>query len=186
MKTKLSVLLWIKAAFRALTSGGPQAIRVESIARDLNVSKGSFYWHFENVAALKTAMLAHWKMIATEAVIAQVEGQECSAAEKLRQIVDTATSGANSAYGGVFAEAAIRDWARYDNAAAEMANYVDIQRLAYLKKLFEQNGSDKSDSQTHANVLYAGLIGLEILSYRELSGIKNELHFLLEMLLQDT
>ncbi|WP_163317770.1 TetR family transcriptional regulator, partial [Enterobacter hormaechei] len=42
----LSAEDWISAAFRALSQGGAQAIRAEAIARDLKVSKGSFYWHF--------------------------------------------------------------------------------------------------------------------------------------------
>lgn len=58
---------WIRAGFRALTSGGPQAIKVEAIARRLHVSKGSFYWHFKDLSALQGAMLAHWLHSATHA-----------------------------------------------------------------------------------------------------------------------
>ncbi|NLH83356.1 MAG: TetR family transcriptional regulator, partial [Phyllobacteriaceae bacterium] len=49
-RSTLSAEDWIKAAFRALSVGGVQAIRAEAIARDLNVSKGAFYWHFKDVA----------------------------------------------------------------------------------------------------------------------------------------
>ena len=41
------------AGFRALSAEGPQGIRVEAIARQLKLSKGSFYWHFKDVQALK-------------------------------------------------------------------------------------------------------------------------------------
>ena len=39
---------WIAAGFRALTAGGPQAIKIEAIARELAVSKGSLLDFFKN------------------------------------------------------------------------------------------------------------------------------------------
>ena len=46
---------WIEAALQALATGGPDAIRVEALAASLGVSKGGFYWHFENRQALLDA-----------------------------------------------------------------------------------------------------------------------------------
>ena len=39
---------WIRAAVARLSDLGIEAVRVEVLARDLGVSKGSFYWHFRN------------------------------------------------------------------------------------------------------------------------------------------
>src|ERR1700730_5847645 len=39
---------WIRAAFARLATEGIDAVRVELLARDLGVSKGSFYWHFQD------------------------------------------------------------------------------------------------------------------------------------------
>jgi AcrR family transcriptional regulator len=43
---------WIRAAGRRLAQGGAAAVAVEALARDLGVTKGSFYWHFRDRAAL--------------------------------------------------------------------------------------------------------------------------------------
>src|SRR5271155_404861 len=38
---------WIRAAFARLSTEGIESVRIELLARDLGVSKGSFYWHFQ-------------------------------------------------------------------------------------------------------------------------------------------
>lgn len=183
-KSQLTQSDWILASFRALASGGPQAIRAEAIARELAVSKGSFYWHFKDVPALKQAMLDHWTEIATRQIITTVEYSSMDAAEQLRLLVRIATSDTNAPYGGKLAEAAIRDWARYDRGAAETLRTVDRLRLAFLKKLFGQYGASTEHSKQFANILYAALIGLEQLDFHEHADAKRDLLALLELLLR--
>ncbi|HYP55470.1 MAG TPA: helix-turn-helix domain-containing protein, partial [Solirubrobacterales bacterium] len=38
---------WVEEGLRALATGGPDAVRVEALARALGVTKGGFYWHFD-------------------------------------------------------------------------------------------------------------------------------------------
>lgn len=172
------------AGFRALTAGGPQAVRAEAIARDLGVSKGSFYWHFKDVPALKRAMLDHWADIATKQIITTVEYNRKEASEQLRLLVRIATSDNDASYGGKMVEAAIRDWARYDPGASETLRLVNAQRLAFLTKLFERNGAHAARSRQLANILYAALIGLEQLDHHGMADAKGDLADLLEILLQ--
>ena len=79
---------WIKGGFRALASGGEQAIRIEAIAREMKVSKGSFYWHFKNLATLKKDMLEHWAKLATFDIIADLSGPEISPTKQLKLIIN--------------------------------------------------------------------------------------------------
>ena len=43
---------WIDEGLRALAHGGPDAVRIEGLARALGVTKGGFYWHFDGRTAL--------------------------------------------------------------------------------------------------------------------------------------
>src|SRR5438128_10889157 len=52
---------WLKAARLALLHRGPDAVRVEPLARGLGVTKGSFYWHFKDRNALLEALLREWE-----------------------------------------------------------------------------------------------------------------------------
>eukprot|EP00903_Cladosiphon_okamuranus_P001067 g1065.t1 len=152
------------AAFRALAEAGPNAVRAEAIARDLKVSKGSFYWHFKDVPALKRQMLSHWQDKATDAIIAHVEAGGGTPQERLSRLVEVSTVSDTSAYGGVQVEAAIRDWARYDDNARAALKSVDERRVAYVQELFSNCGFEKAASRSKALLLYGGLIGLEALS----------------------
>ena len=55
--TNLDATAWIEAAFDALADGGIEAVRVDPLAKRLGVTRGSFYWHFTDRAALHQAML---------------------------------------------------------------------------------------------------------------------------------
>src|SRR5262245_30715593 len=52
---------WVRAARLALLEGGPDAVKVERLARKLRVSKGSFYWHFKNRQELLEYLLREWE-----------------------------------------------------------------------------------------------------------------------------
>ena len=183
MKRRLSPTNWIQAAFRALTAGGPQAIRAESIARALNVSKGSFYWHFKDVPALKQAMLDHWQQVATQDVIDLVESGATDAKARLHLLVRVSTALPDDTYGGDLAEAAIRDWARYDPAAAKVVKAIDGQRLDFVETQFRALEFDQQQSLQRATLLYAALIGLHQLAHHGLSNPPDELSALLDYLI---
>ncbi|MES0809684.1 TetR/AcrR family transcriptional regulator [Roseibium sp. SCPC15] len=182
-KTPLSAIDWIQAAFRALAKGGPQAIRAEAIARDLKVSKGSFYWHFKDVPALKKAMLDHWQRKATEAIIQLVDNSGENSAGRLYLLVEVATNTDTSAYGGVNVEAAIRDWGRYDEHAYEAVKTVDEKRLHYVTELFSSCSVPEPQCKRFSRLLYSSLIGLEALSGNTKADRKDDLLQLLDVLL---
>lgn len=179
----LSAEDWIKAAFRALSEAGVQAIRAEAIARDLAVSKGSFYWHFRDVPALKAQMLQHWQHVATDAIITDVEAIGASPQDQLKALVLEATGLPSSSYGGSGVESAIREWARHDSTTAAILKSVDERRLAYLAQLFRKCGQPDDVSRTNARILYGTLIGLEILSSAGLADVQASMLELLGYLL---
>lgn len=174
---------WIAAGFRALTAGGPQAVRVEAIARELGVSKGSFYWHFKDAQAFKGEMLSHWAEVATGNVIAEVTEGSPDPQEQLRRLVEIAASARSEPYGGNLAEAAIRDWARYDPAAAGAVNAIDRRRLAFLESLFAASGAPEGRAAALARIFFGAFIGLEQLHHRELANVSDDMNVLLGLLL---
>jgi len=48
---------WISAGLRALAAGGPDAVRIEPLAQALGVTRGGFYWHFDNRRAFLDELL---------------------------------------------------------------------------------------------------------------------------------
>src|SRR3954469_9087114 len=77
---------WIDEGLRALGVGGLDAVRVEKLAQALGVSKGGFYWHFDDRGALLDEMLDSWERVGVDAVIERIEADGGDARAKLRRL----------------------------------------------------------------------------------------------------
>ncbi len=185
-KPRLSRTDWLKAAFRALNTGGPKAIRAEAIARDLKVSKGSFYWHFKDVADLQKAMIDHWQDMATHAFMASVDQSAANAADKLRQLFKMIANDRDDPYGGAGAEAAIRDWARYDTMVQTALHKIDEQRMAYVGNLLALAGQSKTAAMRNASLLYAAILGYQQIAYLNPKAPMQDLPDFLELVLRQS
>ncbi len=182
-KASLNRKDWILAAFRALTRGGPGALKAEPLARELGVSKGSFYWHFKDVAALKSAMIAHWRAAATAEIIAEITRTEQAPKAALSRLLALSVTPRDAPFGGPATEAAIRDWARYEGFVARAIEEVDAERLRFVTGLLAQYGLPAGEAAQKARLLYGALIGLEALSLSGFDHVQDDLQALLAALL---
>jgi AcrR family transcriptional regulator len=114
--------------------GGPDAVRIETLAQALGVTKGGFYWHFEDRRALLEEMLDTWERVVTDEVIERVEGGGGDARAKLRRLFAIAASLPDM----LRVELAIRDWARRDMEVAKRLRRLDNRRMQYMRSLFAE------------------------------------------------
>lgn len=146
---------WIEAAMRALAAGGPDAVRVEALAKELGVSKGGFYWHFDDRRALIEETLDRWEKSVTGDVIATVDGGSGEPRAKLRRLFELAPSARE-----LFAvELALRDWSRRDRDVAARIQRVDERRMAYLRSLFGQFLDSEEEVEARAMLAYSLFVG---------------------------
>src|SRR5688500_14633401 len=125
---------WVDEGLRALAVGGPDAVRVEALARALGVTKGGFYWHFDDRPALLDEMLDRWERLGVDLVIEYVDGAGGDARAKIHRLFELASSGGE--LHGV--DLAIRDWARRDPSVAARLRRVDNRRMDYMRSLFRE------------------------------------------------
>src|SRR5437667_12142563 len=76
---------WVDEGLRALAAGGPDAVRIEPLAQALGVTRGGFYWHFDDRRALLDEMLDAWEWATTDEVIERVESEGGDARTRLRR-----------------------------------------------------------------------------------------------------
>jgi len=146
---------WVDAALQALATGGPAAIRVEALAARLGVSKGGFYWHFKDRAALLGEMLDGWEQRVVGDVIAQVESEPGDPRGKLQRLFELASSSADL----LPVELALRDWSRHDAEVAARLHRVDNQRMEYLRLLFGPICADEDDVEARSMLAFSLFIG---------------------------
>jgi AcrR family transcriptional regulator len=157
-KTRTPRAAWIDAALRALAAGGPDAVRVETLAESLKVSKGGFYWHFKDRQALFEEMLDSWEKTWTEDVITLIEGREGDPREKLRELHELGRSA------DFEVELAIRDWSRRDGAVARRLGRIDRRRMSFLRSLFSQLCENEDDVEVRSMLAYSLLVGSYFIS----------------------
>ena len=174
---------WVCAGFRALVQGGPQALRVEPIARGLATTKGSFYWHFADLAALRAAMLEAWVQVATTDITTAVRQSGLPARAQLLLLVEKVSVAPDAEAGGDAVEPAIRDWGRTDALARQVLERVDRQRLDDLQAFFGAAGLAPTAASQAAAVFYATVIGLESLRLTAKISMREPLLALAERLL---
>src|SRR5438045_6686686 len=73
MTDQLSAKDWLDQGLKTLARSGFTALKAEPLAKAMGVSRGSFYWHFADIGAFHAAVLARWREVATEQIIAGVE-----------------------------------------------------------------------------------------------------------------
>lgn len=149
---------WIEEGLRALSAGGPEAVRIELLAQALGVSKGGFYGYFDNRGALLAEMLDTWEREVTESVIEQVESGGGDARAKLVRLFTIAAS-EDGPVTGTSVDLAIRDWARRDEAVARRLRRVDNRRMDYLRSLFGAICPDEGEVEVRCMVAFSLRIG---------------------------
>jgi AcrR family transcriptional regulator len=147
---------WVEAALQALASGGPEGVRVEALATRLGVSKGGFYWHFEDRAALLEEMLDHWEQRVVGDVVAQVEGEPGEPRAKLQHLFQLASSASRDL---LPVELALRDWSRRDDDVAARLHRIDNRRMEYLRLLFGPICADEDDVEARCILALSLFIG---------------------------
>ncbi|WP_258907476.1 TetR/AcrR family transcriptional regulator [Actinokineospora sp. UTMC 2448] len=142
---------WITAALAALARGGVAAVAVDPLATELGVTRGSFYWHFADRAALLDAALEWWEQKGTTALIEEVapiaDPRERLATLFRMAITDDPTEGL---------EAALVAHAE-DAQVAPVLHRVTGRRIAYLTEAFAAAGAP--DPHDRARVAYATYVG---------------------------
>src|SRR3954465_4984321 len=73
MADQLSAKDWLDLGLKTLARSGFTALKAEPLAKAMGVSRGSFYWHFAHSGAYPAPILRHWREVAAEQVIADLE-----------------------------------------------------------------------------------------------------------------
>jgi AcrR family transcriptional regulator len=146
---------WIDEGLNALASGGPDAVRIESLARTLGVTKGGFYGYFGGRRALLQEMLEAWERTMVDEVIERVDQEGDDARARLRRLFAIATTGP----GLLKAELAIRDWARRDRAVAGQVKRVDNRRMEFMRSLFGAICRDEDEAEARCLLAFSLFIG---------------------------
>jgi AcrR family transcriptional regulator len=145
---------WLLAGLDALRKGGVGAVRVERLAGDVGVTKGSFYWHFRDRGALLDALLEFWSREMTDAEFERIQTLRGGLAARLLALAEDVLEKGMGRY-----DPAIRAWGRSDRKVAAAVAQVDRRRVRALTGFFEEGGFGAAEARTRARLFYTFLLG---------------------------
>lgn len=149
---------WVDAAYARFTSNGLRAVRVESLARDLGTSKGSFYWHFTDRAELVATVMRRWEELETEQIIA-ITATKGTSLERIEALFTTVGSrlGARGGERTLYVDAE-------SEGVAEIVARVSKKRIDYLGGLLVDCGVEPGEAERRSVLALAIAVGLQQLS----------------------
>ena len=138
-KPRLTREAWLAKALDTLADD-PEHLRVDEIARRLNVSKGSFYWHFENRADFVRALAEYWRDTNTVTVADAAANYAGSPEERLYQLMRRIVEEKAAQY-----DLAVRAWARHEPDILPVIREVDEIRFRTVREIFAGMGFEEPD-----------------------------------------
>lgn len=147
---------WLSTARSTLIAGGIDSVKVDRLAKSLNVTRGGFYWHFKNRADLIIALLEHWENETNSMFESAIGNNHIDGESEIRALtrawIEEDTY--NPAY-----DAAVRDWARSSKRALEAVRRVDARRIEIIQRIFKDLGFDKKQAMIRARIMYFHQVG---------------------------
>lgn len=149
---------WLDLALEELKGHGYSALKAQPLAKKLNVTRGSFYHHFESLEDFHAAVISHWSERSSGQIIqtAQRKYDPHKALDELLQ---------KTLHSGEELERAVRSWSTIQRSVAEAVEKVDQGRINVAEMLLIDGGVSKSTATVRAKLLYWAAIGRLMLPF---------------------
>ncbi len=151
---------WVEEGLRALAAGGVDAVRIETLARALGVTKGGFYGYFADRSALLTEMLNTWERESIDDVIERIESEGGDVVDQFRLAGQLTFSSDRL----LPIDLAIRDWARRDPDVGERLRRVDNRRMQLSRDAISSFCDDPDEVEARCLLAFCLAIGKQVLA----------------------
>lgn len=152
---RLTVDDWLQAGYAIVADEGLNALKLDRLCTRLNVTKGSFYWHFADMAAYRQALIESWAQLKDEERRDIEEMRHEDPRERLSQMMAALVRPRQFSL-----ERAMREWARSDETVAAAVRSADRRILNAVRQAFRDFGFDADEADLRANATFAAGIGL--------------------------
>lgn len=162
---RLSVESWIEAGYAILAEEGIKALKLDRLCERVGATKGSFYWHFADMAGYRSALVEAWGELRDEDRRFFAEAGDMPPRDRLSQMMTSLVTARHWTL-----ERAMREWARTDTAVAASVRSSDQRVVDAVRQAFLDYGFDAEEADLRANATFAAGIGFLHLSGRQPSA----------------
>lgn len=148
--------LWLDAAYQVLVESGVDAVKVMPLAKMLNLSRTSFYWHFESREALLDALINKWQRKNTGNLVEQTRKYAESITEAMFNLFDCWI---DAELFDARMDFAMRHWALNSEQLKAALEEGDQQRVEAIQEMFVRFGYSDGNAATRARTVYYTQVG---------------------------
>ncbi|NIA01578.1 MAG: TetR family transcriptional regulator [Bacteroidia bacterium] len=130
-----------------LSQEGEEELRIDRLVSQLGVTKGSFYWHFENRADFVRSLADFWARSSTQVVIDDIELMAGSPEDRLFSLMKRVSRQDLAGH-----DLAMRTWASHEPEVALFVRKVDRLRLTFVRGLFKEMGYEGGELETRTRI----------------------------------
>jgi len=159
-KLELSKEKWVELAMEALASGGKNKFSLDALIKAMPVTKGSFYWHFNNRTEFLFALAEYWARHHTRQVIDVLDTlpESASAADKLWELMCMVYELKLSSH-----ELMIRSLAKEYPDLQKTVAEVDKRRIETVRQIFSELGFEGDELEMRTTVFVASMTSEELI-----------------------
>lgn len=161
--------VWLGAAYESLLEAGVDAVKIQPLAKKLNLSRTSFYWFFKDREELLDALVIRWREKNTGNLIKQAEAYAETVAEAMLNVFDCWLD--SSLFDSQF-EFAVRSWAIQSPEILAEVQRADQQRLEALTRMFQRFGQNEARADVRARTIYLVQIGYISMQTKEDTAVR--------------
>ena len=163
---RVSAQDWLEAGLEALATEGPEALRIDRVAKKLGVARSGYYWHFASREQFVDALLQYWSHEFTDVIVDNPELLALAPRERLAR-----TAGLVDRYELGRYELPLRTWALREPAAARAVKRVTRRRLDHFRRALGELGFEGDDLEMRAH-LFMVYHTWERSTFRDLSATR--------------
>jgi AcrR family transcriptional regulator len=159
---RLSREQWLALALDVLARDGEAKLRIDRLAQDLGVTKGSFYWHFKDRDDFVTSLTDYWVKYTNKRVIDMVSQAKEGAKERLAALVEAVFSEKVGRY-----DLVMRVWAAREPEVARVVKKVDEERFEFVRSLFSEMGFRGRELENRTRLFVCYMAGEHVTFVKE-------------------
>jgi AcrR family transcriptional regulator len=146
---------WVQAGFAVLAESGPNALRIDRLCERLEVTKGSFYWHFTDLSAYRGAVIEAWGSLHDRNRRQFEHMPDVEPRQRLTAMIQTWVAPEHWQL-----ERAMRVWALTDDAVLASVQQSDARVLRAIRQAFGDCGFAPDEAALRAFVVFSAGVGL--------------------------